>query len=181
MQCTRVGHQQGCRQRRHAQSTSMQGCPWSMLASYPGHFCRGSGRKKCNEQFCDALCLRYGWNLSNIPCIFDDRVFYPNAPSNRSMTATVVYRKHKSIKKTEYAQRVCEVEHGVFTPFVLSTSAAKLQYSIRDWQMEFLARKERNIQSSLGGFGVVSPSRSSALPPCAFMEADPLITAQSTS
>ena len=38
------------------------------------------------------------------------------------MTATAAYRKHESIKKREYAQRVREVEHGVFTPLVLSTT-----------------------------------------------------------
>ena len=38
------------------------------------------------------------------------------------MTTTATYRKHESIKKREYTHRVCEVEHGVFTPLVLSTT-----------------------------------------------------------
>ena len=53
---------------------------------------------------------------------FDVRVFHPNAPSNCSMTTTTAYRKHETTKKREYAQRVHEVEHGVFTPLVLSTT-----------------------------------------------------------
>ena len=39
---------------------------------------------------------------------FDVRVFHPNAPSNCSMTTISAYRKHKSIKKQEYTQRVHE-------------------------------------------------------------------------
>ena len=50
---------------------------------------------------------------------FDVRVFYPNAPSNRSTDA---YKRHEQAKKREYGQRVREVEHGVFTPLVLSTN-----------------------------------------------------------
>ena len=53
---------------------------------------------------------------------FDVRVFHPNASSNRSMTTAAAYRKHETAKKREYAQRVREVEHGVFTPLVLSTT-----------------------------------------------------------
>ena len=40
------------------------------------------------------------------------------------MTTTAAYRKHKSIKKREYAQ-VHEAEHGAFTPLVLSTTGHK--------------------------------------------------------
>ena len=38
------------------------------------------------------------------------------------MTTAAAYRKHETAKKREYAQRVREVEHGVFTPLVLSTT-----------------------------------------------------------
>ena len=155
-------------------------------------------------EFCDAVCLRYGWNLSNIPrscncgtpfsidhamichmggiptirhneicdmtanllteiChnvatepllqpltaqrtlmptlasisvlvglwvlehwarhIFDVRVIHPNASSNRLMTTAAAYCKHETAKKREYAQRVREVEHGFFTPLVLSATS----------------------------------------------------------
>ena len=53
---------------------------------------------------------------------FDVRVFHPNASSNRSSTIAAAYRKHETIKKREYAQRVLEVEHGVFTPLIFSTT-----------------------------------------------------------
>ncbi len=58
------------------------------------------------------------WN-NHQDAVFDVRVFYPNAPSNCSTDA---YRRHEMAKKREYGQRVCEVEHGVFTPLVLSTN-----------------------------------------------------------
>ena len=120
------------------------------------------------------------WNTGQ-DAFFYVRVFYPNASSNHSMTTTAAYRKHELAKKREYAQRVREVEHGVFTTLVLSTTggmAAKLQHFIRDWRMEFPGRSEKNILWSWGGFVVVSPLQSSALPSYAFVEADPLATAQ---
>ena len=58
------------------------------------------------------------WNNSQ-DAFFDVRVFYPNAPSNRSVDA---YKKHEQAKKREYSQRVREVESGVFTPLVLSST-----------------------------------------------------------
>ena len=58
------------------------------------------------------------WN-NHQDAFFDVRVFYPNAPSNRSVDA---YRRHKQAKKREYGQRVRDIERGVFTPLVLSTN-----------------------------------------------------------
>ena len=51
----------------------------------------------------------------------------------------------------------------------------------KDWPMEFHGRRESNIQSSWGGFNVVSPLQSSVLLSCAFVEADPLVTAPHTN
>ena len=53
---------------------------------------------------------------------FDIRVFHPNAPSNNSGTIPTTYRKHGNIKKRAYGQHVRNIEHGVFTPLVLSTT-----------------------------------------------------------
>ena len=53
---------------------------------------------------------------------FDVRVFHPNAPSNRSRRLSAVYKRHEDEKKTTYGQRILEIEHGVFTPLVMSTS-----------------------------------------------------------
>ena len=61
------------------------------------------------------------WNKSQ-DAFFDVRVFHPNAPSYRSKDLTAIYKKHESDKKREYGQRVREIEHGVFTPLVFSSS-----------------------------------------------------------
>ena len=51
---------------------------------------------------------------------FDVRVFYPNAPSYRSLSLTFAYKRHEDAKKCEYGHRVRDVEHGVFTPLVFT-------------------------------------------------------------
>ena len=61
------------------------------------------------------------WNRSQV-AFFDIRVFYPNTPSNQSTPASAVYKKHANEKKRKYGQRVREIERGVFTPLVFSTS-----------------------------------------------------------
>ena len=38
------------------------------------------------------------------------------------MSISAAYRKHESSKKREYAQRVRDIEHGVFTPLVFTTT-----------------------------------------------------------
>ena len=55
-------------------------------------------------------------------CILIYRVFYPNASSNHSTITSAAYRKHETTNKREYAQRIREVEHGIFTPLVFSTT-----------------------------------------------------------
>ena len=52
---------------------------------------------------------------------FDIRVFHPNAPSYLRTQPASLFRKHEMEKKWEYGDRVRSVEHGSFTPLVLST------------------------------------------------------------
>ena len=61
------------------------------------------------------------WNTGQ-DAFFDVRVFHPNASSNSSMSISAAYRKHESSKKREYAQRVRDIEHGVFTPLIFTTT-----------------------------------------------------------
>ena len=61
------------------------------------------------------------WSVAQ-DAYFDVRVFHPNAPSNSSGSLSSVYKRHEDIKKRAYGQRVREIEHGVFTPLVFSTS-----------------------------------------------------------
>ena len=53
---------------------------------------------------------------------FDVRVFHPNAPTYRDRNLAALYKMHEGMKKREYGERVREVERGVFTPLVLSTT-----------------------------------------------------------
>ena len=52
----------------------------------------------------------------------DIRVFNPCAQSNHWSPLTSVHRQYEQEKKIPYEQRVCEVEHATFTPFVTYVS-----------------------------------------------------------
>ena len=52
---------------------------------------------------------------------FNVRVFHPNAPSNASSISSA-FKKHEDSKKQAYGQCIREIEHGVFTPLVFSTT-----------------------------------------------------------
>lgn len=61
------------------------------------------------------------WSVAQ-DAYFDVRVFHPNAPSNSSSSISAAYKKHEAIKKRAYGQRVRDIEQGVFTPLVFSTT-----------------------------------------------------------
>ena len=50
---------------------------------------------------------------------FDVRVFNPHAPSSQIAAS---YRRHEGEKRNKYEQRIREIEHATFAPFVLSSS-----------------------------------------------------------
>ena len=50
----------------------------------------------------------------------DVRVFNPFAPSNRQSSLAAAYKSHEKEKKRAYRERIGEVEHGSFSPLVLS-------------------------------------------------------------
>ena len=43
---------------------------------------------------------------------------------NASGPISAVYRKHEAIKKRVYGQRIPDIEHGMFTPTVFSTTGS---------------------------------------------------------
>ena len=49
-------------------------------------------------------------------------VFYSSAPLYRNKELVMLYRAHEAAKKREYGERVREVERGVFTPLVFSST-----------------------------------------------------------
>ena len=62
------------------------------------------------------------WDRSRRTTFFDVRVFNSHAPSNISTSSEACYRRHEREKRRCYEQRILEVEHGTFTPLVLSSS-----------------------------------------------------------
>ena len=53
---------------------------------------------------------------------FDVRVLHPNAPSNSSRSLYAAYKKCEDENKRTYVQCILDIEHGVFTPLVLTTT-----------------------------------------------------------
>ena len=52
---------------------------------------------------------------------FDVRVFNPFAKSHLSSNLETVFKSNETAKKKEYNDRVIQVEHGSFTPVVMSS------------------------------------------------------------
>ena len=61
------------------------------------------------------------WGSQHEWAFFDIRIFNPFAPSN-NRPIRACYRKHENQKRRAYNQRVVVVEHGSFTPLVLSAT-----------------------------------------------------------
>ena len=53
---------------------------------------------------------------------FDVRVFNPHAVSNRTPLIASSYRRHEQEKRRVYEQRVREIEHATFAPFVMAST-----------------------------------------------------------
>ena len=62
------------------------------------------------------------WDNNWRSTFFDVRVYNARAPSNSSSSTDTCYRRHEHEKRRNYEQQVIEVEHGTFTPMVLSSS-----------------------------------------------------------
>ena len=59
------------------------------------------------------------WNQNEM-AFFDVRVFNPFAKSYMNSSLDALFKSNERAKKREYNQRVIEVEHGSFTPIVMS-------------------------------------------------------------
>ena len=62
------------------------------------------------------------WGSNMQEAFFDIRVFHPHASSYRNTPLTSLYRQHEAKKKSEYGERVRQIEHGCFTPIIFSTT-----------------------------------------------------------
>ena len=47
---------------------------------------------------------------------------HPNSDSYKDLTPKQIYKKHVNEKKRQYAERVMEIEQGMFTPLVFTTT-----------------------------------------------------------
>ena len=85
---------------------------------------------------------------------FDVRVFYPNASSNRSTATSSAYRRHEQAKKRQYGQRVREVEHGVFTPLVFSSTGGMGREAITFYKRlaDMLSQKRQHPYPTVMGW-----------------------------
>ena len=68
------------------------------------------------------LPMAFGVAVMKGPMYFDVIMFNPHAASNRQQCFVATYRRHERIKIRAYEQCVREVEHGSFTPLVMSLS-----------------------------------------------------------
>ena len=64
------------------------------------------------------------WDKSKQSTFFDVRIFNSHAPSNCTLSSDACYKRHEHEKRRAYEHWVLEVEHGTFTPLVLSTSGS---------------------------------------------------------
>ena len=49
-------------------------------------------------------------------------MFYLNSSSYHSLSLKFAYKRHKDAKKHEYGHLVRDIEHGVFTPLVYTST-----------------------------------------------------------
>ena len=65
------------------------------------------------------IATRSFWQSDEM-AFFDIRVFNPFAKSHINTNLEVLFRSQEKIKKTAYNDRVIKIEHGSFTPVILS-------------------------------------------------------------
>ena len=80
--------------------------------------------------------------------------FYPNASSNCSTNISSAYRKHEMSKKREYGQQVRDIEHGVFTLIVFTTTGGMGHETTTFYKRlsDMIARKQQKPYSTVMGW-----------------------------
>ena len=54
--------------------------------------------------------------------VFDVRVCHPNAEPYRDLEPQHIYRLHMNEKKHQYSSGMLDIEHGIFTPLIFTTT-----------------------------------------------------------
>ena len=62
---------------------------------------------------------------------FDVRLCHPNADSYKDLTPKQIYKEHVNEKKRQYVERVMEIEQGMFTPLVFTTTGGMADDCVR--------------------------------------------------
>ena len=62
---------------------------------------------------------------------FDVRVCHPNADPYRDLTPKQIYKKYENEKKRQDAERVMEIEQGMFTPLVFTTTGGMVDECVK--------------------------------------------------
>ena len=67
------------------------------------------------------VCGRGSWTTGQL-AFFDVRVFNPNAKRYSNQELSKTYEVNEKGKKKHYKERILQVEHGTFTPLVMSAT-----------------------------------------------------------
>ena len=67
------------------------------------------------------VCARGFWQAGQM-AFFDVRVFNPNARRYAKQELSKTYQLNEKEKKRLYNERIMQVEHGTFTPLVMSAT-----------------------------------------------------------
>ena len=74
-----------------------------------------------SEEARSDICARGFWTTGQM-AFFDVRVFNPNAKRYVSQEPSKTYELNEKEKKKQYNERILQVEHGSFTPLVMSAT-----------------------------------------------------------
>ena len=90
------------------------------------------------------------WGNDRQRAFFDIRVFNPHAPSYRNKSPMQCYKLNEQEKKQAYEERVREIEHGSFAPFVFSISGGMgpIATSVYKRMASLIAEKQNHPYSS---------------------------------
>ena len=87
------------------------------------------------------------WGSRFEQAFFNIRVFTPFIPSNKRSSLQACCRNHENVKKRAYDQCIREVEHGTFSPLVISCTGGMGRVALkRDY---FFFSSEQTADSPL--------------------------------
>ena len=94
------------------------------------------------------ICARGFWTAGQM-AFFDVRVFNPNARRYAKLEIAKTYEVNEKEKKKSYAERILQVEHGSFTPLVMSATGGMGRESRKFYARlaESLSQKRNQIYS----------------------------------